>query len=228
MPTFILKKISRDGLAHLLMMPPGANRGGTRMRAELDTKPRRAELYLFLLFCLQGCVASQTEITLEPGASLSNYHVLDVETVTNDTGQTFSFDVSGFFTDELESALRTKGYEIAEQGKAPAKALLVKCSIVSYSPGTAGKKVAAEGLGLLPGGIFLIPKDTTTVKATLIDQQTGKTMAEIITNQSETESGVLPPVSVGYGHGISLISSQKLVLMDAASGIASRIDAKIK
>jgi hypothetical protein len=156
------------------------------VRAALRAKLRGAR-YLFLLFFLYGC-AETTQITLEPGASLSDYHVLEVAQVANDTGQTFSFDISSFFLDELQSALRTKGYEIAGQEQSQAKTLIVKCSIVTYSPGNAGKKAAAVALGLLPGGYFVTPKDTTTVKAALIDLQTGKTMADIVSSQSETEA----------------------------------------
>jgi hypothetical protein len=196
------------------------------VRPALPSKLRRT-CFLFLLLFLCGC-AETTQINLEPGASLSDYHVLEVAQVGNDTGQTFSFDISSFFTDELQSALRTKGYQVVGQDQSQAKTLMVKCSIVSYSPGSAGKKAAALALGLLPGGYFVTPKDTTTVKATLIDLQTGKTMGDIVSNQSETESGLLPPTSFGNGHGISLISTQKLVLREAAWGMASKIDEKIR
>jgi hypothetical protein len=197
------------------------------MRADLETKLPRTGLYLFLLFFLYGC-AESTQITVEPGGSLSDYHVFDVEKVSNDTGKAFSFDVSSFFTDELRSALQTKGYEVAEQRDVPGKVLIVKCSITSYSPSTTGTKAEATALGLVPGGYFITPKDTTTVKATLIDQQTGKTMADIVSNKSETETGVVPPLIIGYGHGVSFISTEKLVLREAAWGVASRIDEKIK
>jgi hypothetical protein len=196
------------------------------MRPGLPAKLRWAR-YLLLLLFVYGC-SETTQITSEPGASLSDYHVLEVAPVTNDTGQIFSFDIASFFTDELQSDLRSKGYEIAGHEQSQAKILIIKCSIVSYSPGSAGKKAAAVALGLLPGGYFVTPKDTTTVKATLIDPQTGKTLADIVSNQSETESGLLPPTSFGNGHGISLISTEKLVLREAAWGVASRIDEKIK
>jgi hypothetical protein len=197
------------------------------MQGEFEDRLRWARRCLFLLFFLQGCVIPETRVThirLEPGASLADYHVFEVGNVTNDTGKAFSFDVSSFFTDELESALRTKGYEIAEQGKAPAKALRVTCSIVSYSPTTAGKMAEATALGVL----VYAPKDTAVVKATLVDRQTGKKMADLISSDSETVSGVLPPISIGSGHGVSLISSEKLVLRYAAWGLASKIDEKIK
>jgi hypothetical protein len=53
-------------------------------------------------------------------------------------------------------------------------------------------------------------------------------MADLVSNQSKTENGVMPETSFGYGHGLSLISADKLVLREAAWGVASRIDQKIK
>ena len=155
---------------------------GRVCEGKIEARLRWPRQCLLLLFLLQGCAIPETRvthITVEPGASLADYHVFEVEKVTNDTGKTFSFDVSSFFADELESALRKKGYEIAEQGKAPAKALRVTCSIVAYSPSTAGQKAEATGLSFLPGGFYFSPENTAVVKATLLDQQTGKVMALI-------------------------------------------------
>ncbi len=99
---------------------------------------------------------------------------------------------------------------------------------MSYSPSTAGKKAEATALGLLPGGQYYAPKDTAVVKATLVDRQTGGKVADLISSDSETVFGVAPPISVGSGHGFSLISAEKLVLRYAAWGLASKIDEKIK
>lgn len=201
------------------------------MRGKID-KVRWLQQCLLLLFLLQGCAIPETRVThirLEPGASLADYHVFEVEKVTNDTGKTFSFDVSSFFADELESALRTKGYEIAEQGTAPAKALRLTCSIVSYSPSTTGEKAEATGLSFLPGGFYFNPENTAVVKANIFDQQTGKMMADLVSSQSQTETGVIPPISIASGgHAVSLVSAEKLVLRYAAWELASKIDEKIK
>jgi AbrB family looped-hinge helix DNA binding protein len=186
-----------------------------------------AGLSMFLLFFLNGC-ADTTQITVEPGAALGDYHILEVGKVSNDTGQTFSVDIIGFFTDELKTDLREKGYDVADQGDVPGKVLIVNCSIVSYSPSSVGTKAEAMALNMLPGGFLVTPKDTTTVKATLLDQKTGKVMADIVSNQSETETGLMPATSFGYGHGLALISTEKLVLREAAWGVASRIDQKMK
>jgi hypothetical protein len=202
------------------------------MRGEVETKLRWPRQCLLVLFLLQSCAVPETQLThirLEPGASLADYHVFEVEKVTNDTGKTFSFDVSSFFADELESALRKKGYEIAEQGTAPAKALRITCSIVSYSQSTGGEKAEATALGLVPGGFYFRPENTAVVKATLVDQQTGKTMADLISSKSQSETGVIPPISINSGgHAVSLMSAEKLVLRYAAWGLASKIDETIK
>ena len=169
------------------------------MRGAIEPKLRWHQHCLLLLFFLQGCAIPETQLThirVEPAHLLPSYHVFEVEKVTNDTGKTFSFDISSFFADELESALRKKGYEIAEPGKAPAKALRMTCSIVSYSPSTAGQKAEATALGFVPGGFYFKPENTAVVKATLVDQQTGKMMADLISSKSQTETGVIPPISI--------------------------------
>jgi hypothetical protein len=182
---------------------------------------------LLLLIVVQGCAADTTNVTAAPGASLSSYRVLQVPPASNETGQTFSFDIGSFFTDELESALRTKGLAVSAPGQVQPNTLIVKCSILSYSPGTAGKKAESMALGVLPGGFLAMPKDSTNVKADLIDQQSGKVVANVSSTQSQPESGLMPPMSVGEGHGISMISSQKLVLRQAAWGMATKIDEKM-
>jgi hypothetical protein len=182
-----------------------------------------------LCFCFFGLLAScsgSTQIALDPGASLRDYRAFVVEPASNDTGQNYSFDIASFFTDELKSSLQAKGYEIVEPGE-NATSLVVKSSITSYSSGNAGKKAAAVVLGLVPGGYFMTPTDAVKVKAILTDERTGKTMADIVSNQSAAE-GLTPAIMPGMGHGISIISPEKLVLREAAWGLASKIDDKIK
>jgi hypothetical protein len=82
-------------------------------------------------------------------------------------------------------------------------------------------------LGLIPAGPYFGPKDSTHVEADLIDQQSGKVVANVFTTQSAIETGIMPPVSVGEGHGVSMISSQKLVLRNAAWEMATKIDEKM-
>jgi hypothetical protein len=201
-------------------------KGELNMREE--SRPRaRSVRCLFLLMFLQGCAVESTHVTQELGVPLQGYQILQVLPATNQTGQTFSFDISGFFTHELESDLRTKGHQVLAPGQVQPKTLIIKCSILSYSPGTAGKTAEATALGLLPGGFYFAPHDATKVKADLIDQQSGKIVASVISIQSQPESGLVPTVTVGSAHGLSVKTTQKLVLRDAAWGIASKIDAKM-
>jgi hypothetical protein len=181
---------------------------------------------LIVALLLGGCAAT-TQINVEPGASLTDYHVIEIGKVTNDTGETYSYDITGFFTDELDHALTTKGFIIAAPGEASGKVLVVNCGITSYSAGSAGKKLASTALGLVPGGYFMTPKDSATIKSTLIDLQSGKIVADLVSTPSEIEN-VMPQTSFGNGHGISMISTEKLVLREAAWGVATQIDNTIK
>lgn len=196
------------------------------MRTETQLGARWVR-FLFLLMFLQGCAVETTHVTEERGAPLQGYQILQVPPAANQTGQTFSFDISSFFTDELDSALRKKGHQVSPPGQIQPKTLIIKCTILSYSPSTAGKKAEAIALNVLPGGFYYSPQDSTNVKADLIDQQSGKTVANILSTQSFPESGLLPTVSIGQGQSVSLMSAQKIVLRNAAWGIASKIDEKM-
>jgi hypothetical protein len=77
------------------------------------------------------------------------------------------------------------------------------------------------------GGFYFAPQDTTKVKADLIDQQSGRIVASVISIESQPESGLVPLVSVGGGHVGIGYNDAKLVLRDAAWGTASKIDAKM-
>ncbi len=186
----------------------------------------RCTRFLIVALLLGGC-AQTTQINVAPGASLADYHTIEIGKVTNDTGETYSYDITGFFHDELRHALTTKGYTVAEQGEAAGKVLVANCSITSYSAGSAGKKLASAGLGLVPGGYFMTPKDSATIKTKLIDLQSGKVVADLVSTPSETES-VMAQTSFGNGHGVSMISSQELVLREAAWGVATQIDNTFK
>ena len=184
---------------------------------------------MFLAWSIAGCVTrSNTDIALEPGATLSQYRDIEVQ-VTNDTQQTYSFDIASFFADELKTALRAKGYEIVERGTAAGQVLILKCSIVAYSPDTAGKRALATAIGSMPGVMMLAPKDTATIKATLIDQQSGKILADILSYRKMPSDGVVPNINVHVGCGdVSLTSSEKMLLRNAACSFATKIDKKIK
>ncbi len=201
-------------------------KGELNLREEAQLRARWVRC-LFLLMFLQGCAVETTHVTQELDVPLQGYQILQVLPAANQTGQTFSFDISSFFTDELEGDLRTKGHQVSAPGQVQPNTLIIKCSILSYSPGTAGKTAEATALGLLPGGFYFAPQDTTKVKADLIDQQSGRIVASVVSIQSQHESGLVPMLSVGGGQGVSVITTQKLVLQDAAWGIASKIDAKM-
>ena len=54
-------------------------------------------------------------------------------------------------------------------------------------------------------------------------------IADLVSSQSQTETGVIPPISIASaGHAVSLMSAEKLVLRYAAWGLASKIDERIK
>jgi hypothetical protein len=100
------------------------------LRTQLRSGPRWVYC-LFVLIVLQGCAEEKPNVTAVLGPSLSDYQVLQVLPASNQTGQTFSFDIGSFFTNELKSDLMTKGRVVSAPGQVEPNTLIIKCSITS-------------------------------------------------------------------------------------------------
>ena len=143
---------------------------------------------------------------MQQGASLSGIKQLAVAPASNDTGQTYELDISAVFTDDLTSALRSRGYTVLDPNTAPADTVIVQCSFVSYAPGNAFQRWLMPGLG---------PTDAT-VKTSLVNKSTGSVLGIMLTEKRETGGGLL---SVG---------AYKYILDRVANEVAEVIDNKIK
>jgi hypothetical protein len=143
---------------------------------------------------------------MKPGVSLSGLKQLGVAPASNDTGQTYELDIGGVFTNDLVSALRSKGYTVTDPNTAPADTVIVQCSFITYAPGNAAQRWLLPGLG---------PTEAT-VKTSLIDKSTGSVLGVMLTMKRETGGGLL---SVG---------AYKYILQRVADDVAEVIDRKIK
>lgn len=168
---------------------------------------RRGIIGLAFLLVLGGCLnVEQPALVMEPGVSLANYKTFEVAPATNDTGQTFDFDFTGTFTQDLKSALQAKDYNVLDTGAAMPGTLVVRCSFISYAPGDAFQRWLLPGAG----------QSQATVKTTLVDSQSGQSVADVVT--TETVTG-------GFLGGVGGYSS---VLKTVASDVVTAIDKKIK
>jgi Domain of unknown function (DUF4410) len=187
---------------------PGASCRRTAGAVSTRSRQKRKALSLVAALLLSaGCTApSPPELTMQPGASLSASTLLAVAPASNDTGQTYELDITGVFTDDLRSALRSKGYTVADSNTAPPNAVIVQCSFISYAPGNAAQRWIFPGLG---------PTEAT-VKTSLIDENTGNVLGGMLTRKEVTGGGLL---SVG---------AYKFILQHVANDVADAIDKKIK
>ena len=180
-----------------------------RRLSDPPMRPRReALLFLVAVLGVAGCTAGRPlpELMMQPGASLSGITQLAVAPASNDTGQTYELDIGDVFTNDLVSALRSRGYTVADPNTAPADTVLVQCSFISYAPGNAAARWLFPGLG---------PTEAT-IKTSLINKGTGKVLGAMLTQKEETGGGLL---SVG---------AYKYILERLANDVADVIDKKIK
>ena len=84
--------------------------------------------------------------------------------------------------------------------------LIIKSSLVTYEPGNAAKRWLLLGTG----------KTRATVRTSLIDKMTGKSIGEIVINEE------------AVGGGLYSVGAYKWILKVVAKGIANEIDNKIK
>lgn len=161
---------------------------------------------LILIALAAGCATHRPAVRIEKGVSLSAYKAFEVAPVSNDTGKTFDFDVAAVLTEHIKSALKDKGYDVAEKGRASDYVLVIQSSLLSYEPGSVLGRWVVFGDG----------KAQCIVKSTLIDKPTGKTVGEMVTSEAVT------------GGGLYSIGADKYVLNMAADSIADEIEIRIE
>jgi hypothetical protein len=126
--------------------------------------------------------------------------------VINETGKDFKFDVADKLTQNIKSKIRKKGYVVNDETEAKDSVLIIKSSLVTYEPGNAFKRWLLPGAG----------KTRATVRTSLIDKMTGKSIGEIVIAEEVVAGGLF---SVG---------ANKWILKIVAKGISNEIDKKIK
>ena len=163
-------------------------------------------LLLCLLILGNGCATGKPMAWVEQGVSLSRYRQLDVASVSNDTGREYDFDVTGTLTEKIKSKLTDKGYLAQGAGTGREGALVLKPHLTAYEPGNAAKRWLAPGHGATH----------CTVRVSLIDQESGKQVGEIIVAKAISEGGLFS------------IGADRSILDAVASDIAETLDDKMK
>jgi len=143
---------------------------------------------------------------MESAEPLRNYRIFEVGPISNDTGKTFAFDIAEEFGNQIRSQLMHKGYIVADGPSGTDDALIIRCSITSYEPGSAVARWLAPGAG----------KTQATVLTSLVDKRTKEDIGEFFSADAVTGGGLY---SVGADRGI---------LERMAKGIVEEIDKRMK
>ena len=169
------------------------------------TKAIRVFLLCLLIF-QSGCATGKPMAWVEQRVSLSRYRQVDVAPVSNDTGKEYDFDVTGTLTEKIRSKLTDKGYAARGAGTGRDAVLVLKPRLTAYEPGNAAKRWLAPGHG------------TThcTVRVSLIDQESGKPVGEIIVAKAISQGGLFS------------IGADRSILDAVASDIAETLGDKMK
>lgn len=153
---------------------------------------------------VSGCVTSKPMVSMEKGVSLSSYKVLEIPNVLNETGKNFDFNVAGHLTQNIKSSFQQRGYVISEGRQTSQEVLLIKCSLLSFEPGSAFKRWIIPGFG----------KTQATVKTSLIDKKSGKLLGELVSAEAVSAGGL-------YSAG-----ADTRILKAIAEGIVNEIEKK--
>ncbi|HLW69227.1 MAG TPA: hypothetical protein VKS22_01255 [Candidatus Binataceae bacterium] len=198
----------------------------------VQTKTKLGSLIVASAF-IAGCTTVRPpELALEPNVSLAQYNALVVAPITLSPDASIDLDpkLADELAADLSAALKTKGYSVADSKSAPAGALIVQCTYVSYRPGNAAVTTGIYALSLagaaipgpqLPALLFGHAGDIgATVLVTLSDKSSGKVLASMV---------VVKEITPGpeYGSG-GWTTGKHYIQQMVAEPVASAIDEKIK
>ena len=169
-------------------------------------KKRPILLCMLVSLLVFGCAGSSPAVRMESAEPLRKYGIFEVAPVSNDTGKTFAFDIAEEFGNQIRSQLESKGYIVAAGSGGTDDALIIRCSITSYEPGSAFARWLAPGAG----------KTQATVLTSLVDKRTGTTIGELLSADA-----------VGGG-GLYTVGADRWILEKIAKGVVEKIDERMK
>ncbi len=153
---------------------------------------------------LQGC-ATQPDVAVEPGVSLTKFTWVEVAFVTNQSGSSENDEVAQTFRRDLVAALQSEGVAVADSGPA-AGTLVVKPALAHYEAGSAVVRWLLPGAG----------RTQASVSAALEDKATGESVGDLAASDE---------VAAG---GLFTIGQERLILSRLASGFAKEIAKRMR
>ncbi len=183
-------------------------------------------ILILLLLVVGGCSPREKlMVRMENGVSLSEYKVFEVMPVSNETGKTFEFDVADELTQHIKAKIKDKGYVINERKEVKDSVLVIKSSLMTYEPGSAGMRLLDLGVEVASNIRYEGIGDTrATVRTSFIDKMTGKVIGEMVITEQVGTIGrwILPEES------LLTVGAYKKILGVVAKAIANEIDKNVK
>lgn len=167
---------------------------------------RASIMSLLVPLLIFGCAGSSPAVRMESAEPLRKYGIFEVASVSNDTGKTFAFDIAEEFGNQIRSQLINKGYIVADGPSGTDDALIIRCSITSYEPGSAVARWLAPGAG----------KTQATVLTSLVDKRTKRDVGEFLSADAVT------------GGGLYTVGADRWILERIAKEIVEEIDKRMK
>lgn len=131
-----------------------------------------------------GCASQE----INTRQSLSGYEAFELSPVSNETGETFDFDVAWEIEKRLALKLSREGFKVDGTS---GRTLIIKSSLTSYETRVAGTA-------------------SCTVKSMLIDKNTGMVIDQIVTTASVSAGG-LPQLGLKPESAVLDVVADKIV-----------------
>lgn len=139
-------------------------------------------------------------VWLAEGISLKGYTKVVLDPVTNDTGETFEFDVLGAVTETLTDELAEAGLAIVKPDEVQdgQDLVVLRSSLVFYTGGAVGSR----WLGFGGGAAICI------LRAYLVDPDTENALGEIVVAKQVSAGGLF---SAGAEESVPMDAAEELV-----------------
>ncbi len=164
---------------------------------------------LFILIAMplpKGAVAAAPYLWVDIGVSLSEYEVIFVEPVNNDTAKTFEFDVVGLIRENIEKELAEAQFQVLSVPSDAADMMLVRANLTLYEPGSAASRWLAPHTGATK----------CVLRVRLVDAASKQLIGDMVVAKY-----------VGAG-GLFTAGADKTVLENAAEELATAIRQRIE
>ena len=128
-----------------------------------------------LLLCLGACTPLRPRVSLERGASLTDYRVFIVGPVTNQTGARFNLNVTDFLRQELTLRLRSHGLTVVTEAAAETDdpALVITSALVGFKGMSFALQIPGPGV------------TKCELHSELNDLETGRRIGQIVASALE-------------------------------------------